>query len=167
MKNLILILFSIFILSACDSPPDVPVFEDLQPHMGTNPANGHIELRPDPACEKAIKEPACGHGVYIMSKKEIFVGEQKANYFNGKPWSVLKAQSIYLPAQESYAPLATYIINQCKKSNCSDQVDRFKVRLDELKSIGTLVNGQISYNLFKPVMGVSSFKVPYVSPDAG
>ncbi len=74
-----------------------------------------------------------------MSQKEVYVGEQKTHLFNGKPWSQLKTESIYLPAKESYAPLVTYIINQCKQNNCSDQVDKFKVRLDELKGVGALV----------------------------
>jgi hypothetical protein len=98
--------------------------------MGVNPVNGHIELRPSPTCMKHIGEPECGYGLYIISGREVYVGEK--TLFNGKPWSALKAQSVLLPAEESYSPLAAYIINACKKMNCSDQVTRFKVKLDAL-----------------------------------
>lgn len=139
--KLTLLLLSLLSLLSCTNPPDVPVFEDLGTHMGKNPVNGHIEIRPSPTCEKQIQEPACGHGVFTMSQKQIYVGEKKEHWFNGKPWSQLKAESVYLPAKESYAPMASYIINMCAKNNCSQDVDRFKVRLDELKNIGTLTNG--------------------------
>lgn len=86
-----------------------------------------------------IGEFECGHGVYIMSGKEIYVGENKEHWFNGKPWSQLRRESIMLPAQESYAPLSTYIINSCAKANCNDQVDQFKVRFDEFRGINTII----------------------------
>lgn len=83
-----------------------------------------------------IVEFECGHGVFIMSGREVWVGENKENWFNGKPWSQLKRESILVPAVESYAPLSTYIINSCAKNNCDAEVDRFKVKIDELKSVG-------------------------------
>lgn len=52
-----------------------------------------------------------------------------------KPWSQVRRESIYLPAEESYAPLSAYIINQCKKSNCNAQVDAFKVKLGVLSTV--------------------------------
>jgi len=91
-------------------------------------------MKPSPACQKAINEPECGHCTYIVSGKEIYVGEAKTTFLNNKPWSALKAESVYVPAVESYAPLITYIINACKKMNCSDAVDRFKVKIDTLKT---------------------------------
>lgn len=120
--------------------PDVFVFENLVPHRGTNPTTGHIELRPDPACVKAIQEIECGHGVSMVTKREVFVGEGPATFFNKKPWSQLKRESIYVPAQESFAPIENYIINTCKQNNCNDQVTKFKVKLDELKSIGAVLS---------------------------
>ncbi len=129
-------------LSACTiKPPDVPVFEYLQQYFWTDPTNGHIILKPSPACMKAIKEAECGHGVFIVSGKEIYVGESKTTHFNGKPWSQLKAESVYVPAVESYAPLVTYIINACKKMNCYDAVDRFKVKIDKLSATKTTSGG--------------------------
>jgi hypothetical protein len=117
-------------------------------------------LRPSPTCMLFLKESECGHGVNIMTKQEIFVGENSfaaswlvngkneitnlplkdSHYpFGVKPWSQLRRESVYLPAVESYAPLSSYIINQCDKAKCSADVDRFKVRLDELKSIGSII----------------------------
>lgn len=107
--------------------------------MGTNASNGHVELRPDPICMEQIGEMECGHGVYIMSKKEIYVGEGAKTLFNGKKWSQVKAESMYVPAKESYAPLTSYITNECKQMNCSKQVEAFKVRAGEFKNIGALL----------------------------
>ncbi len=83
---------------------------------------------------KAINEPECGHCTYIVSGKEIFIGESPATYLNKKPWSQLKAESVYVPAVESYAPLITYIINACKKMNCSKEVERYSTKLDKLSA---------------------------------
>lgn len=52
-----------------------------------------------------------------------------------KPWHQVVEESAFLPAEESYAPLATYIINACKKMKCSDEITRFKVKLDSLNGI--------------------------------
>lgn len=86
-----------------------------------------------------IGEFECGHGVYIMSQREIWVGEKKEHFYNGKPWSQLKRESIFVPAVESYAPLTTYLIDSCKKMDCSEEVDRFKVKIDELTAIGSVL----------------------------
>lgn len=99
-------------------------------------------LLPSPICMEMIGEFECGHGVFIMSRDEIWVGENKAHWFNGKPWSQLKRESVFVPAVESYAPLSQYIINSCAQNNCNDQVNRFKVQLDELKGIGAVIGGQ-------------------------
>jgi len=84
---------------------------------------------------KQIGEPECGHCVWVVEGQEAFLGEGRGHWWNGKPWSQLRRESVYLPAQESYAPLATYIINACKKMNCSDDVTKFKVKLDSLNGI--------------------------------
>lgn len=88
---------------------------------------------------KAIGEPECGHCVFIVSGKELFLGEKEPNLLNGKPWSKLRQQAVYLPAQESYAPLSTYIINACKKMGCNTDVDRFRVKLNSLSSLADAV----------------------------
>ncbi len=126
------------LLSACTpQPPDIYVFEHLAQRLSTDAVTGHIILSSNPVCMKEINEPECGHGVAIMSQKQIFVGEKKL--YSKKSWSQLRRESVYLPAIESYAPLATYVINSCEANNCNDQVTRFKVKIDELKSIGTLI----------------------------
>ena len=132
----LLFLSSAFLISACTpQPPDVAVFEYLKQRTYTDQKTGHLMLKPDPVCMKEIGEPECGHGVYIISKKQIFVGD-KSHLFNNKKWSDLIPEMVLVPAQESYAPLLQYIINSCEKMNCNDQVDRFKVQLDELKAVG-------------------------------
>lgn len=67
-----------------------------------------------------------------MTGREIFIGEKPINFLNGKPWSKIRAEAVYLPSVEAYAPLSTYIINACKKMKCSNDVDRFKVALGNL-----------------------------------
>lgn len=134
-KSTLLILLSLS-LSACSiRPPDVPVCEYLERYLAKDPVSGHVILKPSPACMAKINEPECGHCTYIVSGKEVYVGEAKETFLNGKPWSQLKAESVYVPAVESYGPLVTYIINSCKKMNCSDDVTRFKVKLDSLSGV--------------------------------
>lgn len=137
-------ILSFCLIDCATSPPDVPVFEHLAQFLGTDPVTGHMVLRPSPACMEAIQEAECGHGVFIISKKEIFVGEAEITHFNKKPWSQLRRESVYLPAVESYAPVASYLINSCKQSNCNDQITKFKIRMDELKSIGKLVGPKLN-----------------------
>lgn len=88
-----------------------------------------------------IGEHECGHGVYIISGKEIWVGEEPKHYFHKKPWSQLRRESMIVPAEESGAPLLTYVINSCAQNHCNDKVDRFKIQLNELKGIGPLLGG--------------------------
>lgn len=77
-----------------------------------------------------INEPECGHCTRIVSGIEFYVGEKKL--FNEKPWSQLKMESVYVPSKESYAPLAAYMINACKKMRCQDEVTRFRTKLDPI-----------------------------------
>lgn len=132
----LLFAVSLWSLSSCaPKPPDVFVFENLAQHLATDPATRHLVLTASPTCVKQIGEFECGHGVAIVSGKEIFVGENPSHLFNGKPWSKIKQEAVYLPAEESYAPLAAYIINACEKMNCGDNVNLFRVKLDSLKIV--------------------------------
>lgn len=133
LRLLLLIISCVFLTSCSPKIPDVFVFESLEQRLSTDPMSGHLILSPSPTCMKQIKEVSCGHGVKIVSGEEIFVGE--ITLYAGKKWSELKAESIYVPAKESYAPLSAYIINSCKKMNCDSQVDAFKVKLDSLNGI--------------------------------
>lgn len=135
------IIFCILIFSCAPKPPDVPACEHLAQRLYQDPITNHQMIAPSPTCMKQIGEPECGRCVWIVSGKEAFLGESSGHWLNGKPWSKLRQESVYLPAAESYAPLATYIINSCKKMGCSDDVDRFKVKLDSLNGVkGALSN---------------------------
>lgn len=111
------------------APPDVYAFEHLNSRTYTDD-NGKIMFKPSPTCMEKIGEVECGHGVSIVTGNQIYVGENEPNLFNKKPWSQVRAESIYLPAEESYAPISVYIINNCIKFKCSDAVTRFKVKVD-------------------------------------
>lgn len=128
------IILCVFLTNCVEKPPDVPVCEDLPQRMSKDTMTGHLLLSPSPTCMKQINEPECGHCTFIVSGKEIYVGEDKNHRFNGKPWSQLKLESIYVPAVESYSKIATYMINACKRAGCSDEVTKFKVKLDSLQS---------------------------------
>lgn len=129
----IILLWSL--TSCATKPPDIFVFEKLEQHLSLDAQTGHLILKPSPACMTAINEPECGHGVSIVTGRQIFIGEIAPNIFNGQKWSELQEVSVILPAKESYAPLATYIINSCKQANCNTAIDAFRIKLDSLKSI--------------------------------
>lgn len=134
-KKWMLFVISFFSLVSCvPKPPDVPACESLSSKIYVDPKSGHSILQGSPTCEDSIGEPECGHCVFIVSGKEMFIGDLPKNYFNGKPWSELKAESIFLPAQESYAPLSAYVINSCKKMNCEKEITPFRIKLGVLKS---------------------------------
>lgn len=130
-------------LNCTPKPPDVYVFEHLGQHLSTDPVNGHLILTPSPTCMKMINEAECGHGVTIVTGKEIFIGEEQTHLFNGKQWSKIRQEAVYLPAAESYAPIAAYMINSCKKMGCNDDLTRFKVKIDSLKGVTEVVNSLI------------------------
>ncbi len=132
-----------FLISGCTpKPPDVFVFEYLAQHLSTDPTTQHLILTPSPTCIEKISEPECGHGVSVVLGAEVFVGEAKEHWFKGKPWSQLKQEAVYCPAEECYAPLSQYIINSCEKMHCNDQVAKFKIKLDALSGIIGAVKNQ-------------------------
>lgn len=84
------------------------------------------------------EKDADGHAVLAWQVQNDSAGKpiMVSSWLNDKkPWSQVKAESVYLPAEESYAPLAASIINDCKKFSCSDSVDAFKVKLDSLNGV--------------------------------
>lgn len=121
-------------VSCTPKPPDVPVCEALVQRTAVDSVTGHVILAPSPTCMAKIGEAECGHCVYIVSGKEEFIGEAPEHGLKGKPWHMVHEQSILLPAEESYAPLAAYIINSCKKANCSKDTQKFKEKLDSLEA---------------------------------
>lgn len=132
MRLMLLILLFASLYNSCSpKPPDVPVCEQLSQRL-VKDVTGHMILKPSPTCIEKINEAECGHCTFIISGKEIFVGERESTFFNGKSWATLKAQSILVPAKESYAPIAAYMINACKKMNCNEDVNRFRVKIGTL-----------------------------------
>lgn len=132
------LLFAILCLSqisCAPKPPDVPACEHLAQRLAQDLVSGHLLLTPSPTCTKEIGEPECGHCVYIVTGREMFLGEKEGHWLNGKPWSKIRQEAVYLPAVEAYAPLASYIINSCKKMHCSDDVDKFRIKLDSLNGV--------------------------------
>jgi hypothetical protein len=138
-KLLLSILLSFSVTSCAPKPPDVPVCENLSQRLAMDPETEHLTLTPSPTCERQISEMECGHCTYIVSGKEIFVGNEPGHLLNGKSWDRIKLESVYVPAVESFGPLSDYIINSCKKLNCNNQVDAFKIKLDSLKDVGAAV----------------------------
>lgn len=147
LKCWLSVILSLCLTSCATKPPDVFVYEHLAQRLVTDPVTGHLLLKADPVCMKEIGEAECGHGVAIVSQTEIVIGESKCVKLDAlrtvfkcvKPWSQLRRESVYVPAVESYAPLATYIINSCKKMNCDDQVTKFKIGLDSLNGIDAVL----------------------------
>lgn len=137
LRNSLLFAISFFYLTNCTAPPpDVFVFKHLKQRIQIDPGTGHLTITADPICLSKIQEMECCYGVSIVSGSEVFIGEREAHWFKGKACSTLVEQSILMPAVESYAPMATYIINQCAKMHCSAQVDAFKIKLDSINGVG-------------------------------
>jgi hypothetical protein len=136
LSGLLLSAILCFFLTSCaTTPPNVPVCEHFAQRLWEDPQTGHTLLSPSPTCMEKIGEPECGHCVWIVEGQEAFLGEKEGHLLNGKPWSQIRKESVYLPAKESYAPLATYVINSCKKLRCNDDLTKFKVKLDSLKAV--------------------------------
>lgn len=140
LKSLLLISLFVSLCSCTPKPPDVPACEKLSQRVVKDPKTDHLILKPSPTCMKQVGEPECGHCTFIVSGKEIYVGEKQKFFLNGKPWSQIDRESIRLPAVESYAPIASYMINACEKNGCSADIQRFKVKLDSLKEIDDVLN---------------------------
>lgn len=131
-------LLLVSLVNCSPTPPDVPVCENLTQYL-SNDDFGHIVLVANPICEQQIKEAECGHCVNILSGKESFIGESVSHQLYGKPWSKVRKESIFVPP-ESYASLATYIINSCKKAGCNSEVDKFKIKLNSLYGVAAILS---------------------------
>lgn len=138
LRWLLLVISFASLISCTPKPPDVPTCEHLPQHLGTDPITGHMVLKPSPDCMAQIGEPECGHCVTIMTGAVSFIGENAPHLLNGKKWSEVRTSAIYLPAKESYEPLAKYIIDSCKVMNCSAEVTKFKVRVSALQVVPAL-----------------------------
>lgn len=139
--TLMLWSFSLIRCTTMSPPPDVPVCEHYAQFLSKDPKSGHDLLLPSPKCMDKIGEPECGHCTFIMTSREIFIGEKPEHQYHEKPWSQLRRESVLVPAVEGYAPLSAYIINNCEKFNCSGDVQRFKIKLDGLNGIEDVIKG--------------------------
>jgi hypothetical protein len=90
-----------------------------------------------------IKERECGACTYTVTQRKKYIGEKKENWFNGKPWSQLRKESILVPAEESYAPMVAHIINSCKARGCDKEITKFKVKIDSMEKIREIENKKI------------------------
>lgn len=70
-------MLACILLTACASPPDVPVCEQLSQRITTDGVTGHELLTPSPTCMLQLGEAECGHCVWIVSGMERFIGEEK------------------------------------------------------------------------------------------
>lgn len=138
MKLTMLFVISLILLCSCSDPPDVPSCRTLEtkPETKEVPGFGKITLqRPNPVCEKKIKEIRCGYCVWTISDKEQYVGEAKETWLYKKPWSKLEEQAVKMPP-EAYAEFKAWVINMCKKSNeCNAKITHWRVKLDALDSL--------------------------------
>lgn len=125
---LLLIILSGLLVSCKQVPPDVPVCQHLEQRKIFDADSVTLKVRPSPACMMEIAEPECGQCTYIRSGKQIYIGNKKENWFNGKSWDDLRYSAVIVPSEESFAPILTYMINSCKASECNKDITRFKVR---------------------------------------
>lgn len=139
IKNLLLFTILLCSVTSCRTPPDVFAFETYDQRLVKDATTGHTMLMPSPYCVKHIDEPSCCHGVSIVRGREVYVGEKEEHFWKGKSCSQLIRESVHLPAVESFAPLSTFTINECKRNKCSDKITPFKVKLDGLTSIGDVI----------------------------
>lgn len=135
MLRLLLFMTLCVSLLSCNKhqPPDVPVCQELSKRRIFNADTLELIEKPSPTCMIEIAESECGHCVWIVSGKEKFVGNKSENYLNGKSWTTIKEHSVLVPGEFSYAPITTYMINQCKRFNCHKEVGKFKVKFEKKK----------------------------------
>lgn len=136
MRSLLLMISFALTASCTSTPPDIAACKPLDKLVFVDKNSGSTRTVPSPTCQKNIQEDECGYCVRIVSGNSFFVGEAKAHQFSGKPWSQLRSESIYLPAAESYSPLAAYILKVCAEDGCSTQLTKFKTKIDALKAFG-------------------------------
>ena len=141
-------------LSACttmpwikEDVPDVPMCRPLENKTSKTIKDGKefVLTRVNPKCAK-LGEERCGYCVWTVSDRKQFVGDQwnhllevkssKDGKIRKKKWSTIQAEGLLIPA-ESQAWSKAFAINICNKSNmCSSEIDRWRVKLDALDSVG-------------------------------
>lgn len=153
LSKISLIIASSFLLSSCaytpwikENVPDEPICRHLDERVTKKIIAGkeYTLRRENPRCMKAIGEGRCGYCVWTVSDKEQYVGEEWNHLLQvgkkKKKWSTIQAEAMTVPA-ETQAASKAFAINICKITNaCADQIDRWRIKLDALDSIGTVVN---------------------------
>lgn len=87
------------------------------------------DYRPNPVCMKNIKEPTCGRCTWTIDDKVQYVGNNESNYLDGQSWLDIQLTGVIFPAQ-SVAKVKGYIVNQCKKTNCNDNISKWRVKIN-------------------------------------
>jgi len=108
--------FWCLVLSNCATrpmPPDVFACHSLKSTLATDPETGHTMLKPSPTCMREVNEPDCGLCVRVVSGGAFYVGNSEGHLYKGKAWHELYEESILFPAEESYAPLAAFLMTKC------------------------------------------------------
>ncbi len=139
MNKLNIVSVLLFLISGCVIPPDIPACRSLETKKETKYVEGVGKVtidRPNPVCNREIKESSCGFCIWTISDKEQYVGEAQKTWLHGKPWSHISRQAIKVPA-EDFAKIKKFIIDICKKTNeCSKDIDHWRIKLDSLDSVG-------------------------------
>lgn len=134
-----------FLVVSCSAPPDIPACRHLDLKRETKVVEGIGKItvdRPNPVCNRQIKEPTCGYCTYTVSDKEQYVGENAKTLLHKKPWSQIKRQGVIIPA-EDYAAVKAFILDMCKKTNeCSKDIEHWRIKLDSLDSVGDALGNQ-------------------------
>lgn len=159
MRSLIFGILSASLLSGCatmpwmkEKVPNIPACRHLSTRVQTKIVNGkeYRLARPNPLCMKKIGEPECGYCRMSMTDEEIYVGEQWNHLLQVKSptdgkirkkrWSTVMEEALLVPA-ESQAASKAFMINMCRITRaCSGEIDRLRIKLDALDSVGAVVH---------------------------
>lgn len=125
--------------TGCMTPPDVPVCSPNEPVEYTELQRTFLKLCGEdltcvadvPAWENRFKTWAApsdsGHCVYTVSGKtfDIEVGQTFGK--KKKTWPQLAESALTVPAEESWAPMKTFVQTACKKSGkCKNGVGNWE-----------------------------------------
>jgi len=141
-RIMLLAIFSIG-LNSCVTPPNMVGCRNLAPKKESKfikDLGRTVTIdRMNPVCKKEINEAECGFCTYSIDTRIKYVGEKKANWLYGKPWSQIKREAGLIPA-EDLARLKAYIINTCKNTGqCDKAVSNWRTKLDSLDSVPDLI----------------------------
>lgn len=114
MRKLLLLTL---LMTACTAVPDVPVCVELTDvtKVGNTSLISHK-----------------GWCAWTLTNKEQFVDED-TNLLDGKKWSLVKSQSLLVPA-DSWAKIKSYIQKNCKKNkDCDEYLGKWERSMGRIK----------------------------------